>query len=187
MLVAQNNSTSNAVIAVNTGTAAPTLLARNTTTDTSGSGFMFRAEAPNVNVNGITAACQINTRGDLGCSGDVVQTRAGNGLVKALVYFDPFQSQPIVRCYNSTLPEPAAITPPCGFKGNHLGLGDNRFDFGFTVADRFVQVTAVLVANDTNNVIASIENDITGPTQIIVLTFYTTDSPSDTPFYLTVF
>jgi hypothetical protein len=198
-LVAQNNSTANAVVAVNTGTASPTVLAQNTYNLADGHGLILRAEAPNVNVNGATAACQINTRGDLGCTGDVVQTRPANGLVKALIQFDPFQSfdAQIYRCYNSTLPEPAASTPPCGFYHSHLGLGTNRIGFGFNVNDRFVQITAVYIRGDSHQVIADL--DVTqspgpGPTELDVATFYSNTDPNfmqdphtDTPFYLTVF
>lgn len=185
-LVVKNASTANAIAAVNTGTASPTVLAQNTTKDTSGSGFMFRAEAPNVIVNGITAACQINTRGDLGCSGDVVQTRSGNGLVKALIYFDPFQpfAQQIVRCYNSQLPEPAAITPPCGFTHAHLGLGDNQIVLGFAITDRFFQVTA----NNFDGGGDIADADLFNTTSVEVTTVQLKNgSFTDIPFFLTVF
>jgi hypothetical protein len=198
-LVAKNTSTANALVATNTGTAAPTVLAQNTYTAADGHGLIFRAEAPNVSVNGATAACQVNTRGDLGCTGDVVQTRPANGLVKALVYFDPFQQAPnqITRCYNSTIAEPAASTPPCGFTYTHAALGQNVIDFGFTVSDRFAQVTAVFVAGDSHPVVASLgDPSAVGPTQLGVGTFYSNTNPdptkytfsfTDTPFYLTVF
>ena len=188
-LVAKNTSTANAIAAVNTGTASPTVLAQNTYNVADGQGIILRAEAPNVNINGITAACQINTRGDLGCSGDVVQTRPANGLVKAMLYFDPSQpaGSQIVRCYNSTLAEPAATTPPCGFTNTHQALGINRIDFGFTVTDRFAQVTAVY-SGGLYEVIASLDSFwSTSPTQLYVDTFYTTGDSTDTPFSLTVF
>jgi hypothetical protein len=198
-LVAKNTSTANAVVAVNTGTAAPTVLAQNTYNAADGHGLILRAEAPNVNINGATAACQINTRGDLGCTGDVVQTRPANGLVKALIQFDPQQSfnAQIYRCYNSTLPEPAASTPPCGFYHSHLGLGTNRIGFGFEVDDRFIQITAVYVRGDSHQVIADLDNTQSpapGLTELDVATFYSNTDPNvmqdphtDTPFYLTVF
>ena len=186
-LVAQNHSTANALVAISASTASPTLLAQNNTTDASGSGFMFRAEAPNINVNGITAACQINTRGDLGCSGDVVQTRSGNGLVKALLSFDPAQQFPnqIVRCYNSLLPEPSASTPPCGFSYTHADTGVNDFNIGFPLGDRFIQGTVVFVlGGDTNFVGLNVEPS---GNFVRVDTFYTNGSTTDTPFYLTIF
>jgi hypothetical protein len=185
-ILAQNNSTGNAVAAVNTSTTDATLLATNNTN--ASNGLIFRATAPNVQSNGSPAACQINTRGDLGCSGDVVQTRPANGLVKALVYFDPAQpaGQQIVRCYNSTLSEPAASTAPCGFSYIHVQIGINLIDFGFTVNDRFAQISAVFVAGDSNQVAASFD-PFGGPTQLRARTFYTTDAFTDTPFYLTVF
>jgi hypothetical protein len=185
-LVAKNTSTANAVVAVNTGTAAPTLLAQNTYNAADGHGLILRAEAPNVNVNGATAACQINTRGDMGCTGDVVQTRPANGLVKALMYFDPFQpfDQQIVRCYNSQLSEPAASTPPCGFTHVHNGQGDNSINLGFAVDDRFFQATT----RYWNGGGDAADTDVLNTTTVEVTTFTISNHTySDTPFFLTVF
>lgn len=187
-LFAQNNGDGNAAMAYNTSTTGTTLIAQNNTT--ASNGLIFQAKDPNVKSNGSPAACQINTRGDMGCTGDVVQTRPANGLVKALVYVDPSQpaGQQIVRCYNSLLSEPDASTPPCGFRNDHLGNGDNRIEFGFTVNDRFAQVTAVLDNRSLYSIVANINNaDGAGPTQLEVDTEDINGSIGDRPFYLTVF
>jgi len=184
----KNLSTANAVQAVNTSTANPTLLAQNYTF--ASTGVVFRAEAPLVQVNGSTAFCQITTRGGLGCTGDVYQNSPANGLVKALLYFDPSQpvGSQIVRCFNSAIAEPAASTPPCGFTNSHENAGINRIDFGFTVNNRFPQITAVLTSTGAQ-VAANVDNyGASSATQLQVHTFYvSTGNETDTPFVVTVF
>jgi hypothetical protein len=185
-LFAQNNGDGNAAMAYNTSTTGTTLIAQNNTT--ASNGLIFQAKDPNVQSNGSPAACQINTRGDMGCTGDVVQTRPANGLVKALLYVDPAQptGSQIVRCYNSTLAEPAATTPPCGFTFNYVVLGQHQIDFKFTVTDRFIQGTTVFVQGDADNVGLEVEG-FGGDSIVNVATYYTNDFFTDTPFYLTVF
>lgn len=184
-------STGNAVAAINSSTIKATMYALNNTTVPTG--VIFHAEAPQVHVNGSTAFCEINTNGGLGCTGDVYQNTPANGLVKALLYFDPSQpaGSQIVRCFNSTIPEPAASTPPCGFTNNHGTPGVNQIDFGFPVNNRFAQVTAVYISGDSNFVVASFDNFFSRTsTQLNVDTFYAAGGPgagTDTPFYLTVF
>ena len=194
-LRAINDSSNNAVFAFNTSTTNPTMYVDNNTN--SPTGVIFRAEAPQVQVNGSTAFCQVNTRGGMGCTGDFYQNTPANGLVKALLYFDPSQAvgHQIVNCFNMALAEPAASTPPCGMSIIHLGAGDNRIDFGFPIRNRFVQVTTLLVLSDSHPVIANLGTFSPANTQIDVATFYAntnpdisiTFSPTDTPFYLTVF
>ena len=114
----------------------------------------------------------------------------GRITAKALIYFDPSQpaGSQIVYCFNSALAEPAASTPPCGFNNFHANAGINRIDFGFPVNNRFVQVTAVLTSNDTQLVVANVDNYGAGSNnQVQVHTFYAIGSETDTPFYLTVF
>ena len=153
---------------------------------TASNGLIFQAKDPNVQSNGSPAACQINTHGDMGCTGDVVQTRPANGLVKALIFFDPFQpfDQQIVRCYNSQLSEPDASTPPCHFTHVHIGLGDNSINFGFAINDRFFQATASF--GDFGGDAA--DTDVLNNTTVEVTTFSIRNQDNtDTPFYLTVF
>ena len=188
-LFGQNFADGNAAMALNSSASATTLTAQNNTN--ASNGVIFKASAPNVQSNGSSAFCQVSTHGDLGCTGDVFQNSPANGLVKALVYFDPSQpvNSQIVRCFNSALAEPAASTPPCGFTDNHGAAGINTLDFGFTVNNRFAQVTAVWNANDNHEVTASFSAGGSS-TQLIVRTFYASSSwnaTTDTPFYLTVF
>jgi len=160
---------------------------QNNTTDPTG--VIFRAEAPQVSVNGSTAFCQVTTRGGLGCTGDVYQNLPANGLVKALLYVDPSQpsGSQIVRCFNSTIAEPAASTPPCGFTFIYSNLGAHEVDFGFTVSNRFVQGTAVRSGSDSSSVVLDVF-PVNSTTTLGVETFYTDSATlTDTPFYLTVF
>ena len=175
----------NGLWAVNNHPNAASIVAQNDTTVSNG--LIFFATAPNVTSNGSPAQCGINTHADLGCTGDVAQSRPANGLVKALVYFDPFQptGQAIVRCYNSQLAEPAASTPPCGFTYTHLRNGDNTIDLGFAVQDRFVQATSRYEDMGGNTANA----DVFFTRTVVRITPFSIRNQdlSDTRFYLTVF
>lgn len=187
-VLAQNLGTGKAVYASNSSTTDQTMYVQNNTNQPTG--LIFRAEAPQVQVNGSTAHCEINTNGGLGCTGDVYQLRPANGLVKALVYADPFQpaGSQILRCFNSTFFEPQASTPPCGFKFTWHAVGQYEIDFGFTVSDRFIQGTAVYITADTAFVGLMVESYFFSNSIASVDTFYTNNSSfTDTPFYLTVF
>jgi hypothetical protein len=187
-LKAVNNSTGRAVFAFNTSTSDQTMYVQNNTT--AATGVIFRAEAPQVQVNGSTAFCQINTRGGLGCTGDVYQNLPANGLVKALLYVDPSQpsGSQIVRCFNSTIAEPTASTPPCGFTFTYNELGSHLIDFGFTINNRFLQGTAVFTVGNSTYVGLQLEADNLSSSSFFVETFYTNSgNNTDTAFYLTVF
>ena len=187
-VLAENNGTGNAMAAINSSTNKATMYLYNNTNVSNG--VIFHAEAPQVQVNGSTAFCEVNTRGGMGCTGDFYQNTPGNGLVKAMIYFDPAQpaGSQIVRCFNMALAEPAASTPPCGFTNSHGNAGINLIDFGFPVNNRFVQVTAVLTISE-GQVAASVDNyGASSNTQVQVHTFYINNADeTDTPFYLTVF
>jgi len=212
-VVALNNSTGNGLLAINASTDHPTVFAQNngdgtaamayntsatgmtlkaTNNTTSSTGIIFRAEAPQVLVNGSSAFCQVNTSGTLGCTGDVYQNSPANGLVKALLYFDPFQplGSQVVNCFNSSLAEPAASAPPCGFTVAHTLLGLYQVDFGFTVNNRFVQITAAEAYPDVGPVVAAVDHYRSSTaTQVNVETFYVNAARqyTDTPFYLSIF
>jgi hypothetical protein len=189
----------NSIVAYNNNAGASTMYVENDTT--ASNGLIFYATAPNVTSNGFPATCSINTHADLGCNGnvkadgslrvgqDATQPPTANGMVKALLYFDSRLASHIVSCFNSQLAEPAASTPPCGFTVRHVDAGENEFDFGFTVSNRIIQVTAVYVGSiDSDLVSAAVEN-VSG-TKAVVLTFYSTlglSGETDTPFYLAVF
>ena len=180
-----NNGAGSAIVAANTSsTGNPTLLAQNNTSFAGG--VILKASAPNVTSNGSPAFCQVTTHGDMGCTGDVYQNAGANGLVKALVYADPTQpaGSQIVHCFNSALAEPAASTPPCGFTFDYALLGNYGIDLKFSVTNRFFQATAVYSGGQS----VGIELAGTSNTIVYVTTLYTASgTPTDTPFYLTVF
>lgn len=183
-----NNNTGKAVYAANTSTSDMTMYVANNTTATTG--VIFHAEDPQVQVNGSTAFCEINTRGGLGCTGDVYQNSPANGLVKALVYFDSTQpaGSQIVHCFNSALPEPGASTTPCGFTVTHEGLGLNIFDLGFPIEGRFIQATPA-GGNSNHLRLGSTIESVSGST-VAIGTFYVgfnNDSLTDAPIYLSIF
>ena len=74
---------------------------------------------------------------------NVQQARGMGGWVKAMAVVDPLAQGgiAIIRCYNSQASGTTIWTPPCGISITHLGLGDNLFDFGFQVNDRFLLLT----------------------------------------------
>jgi hypothetical protein len=183
---AVNNATGTAIEATDTSIVHPTLLAVNNAT--ASNGVIFRASAPKVTSNGSAAFCEVRTSGSLGCTGDVYQNTGGNGLIKALVYVDPAQpaGSQIVRCFNSTIAEPGASTPPCGFTFSYGLLGLHSIDFAFTVSNRFVQITADLTQINGRQVGAFVQADT--DTSINIYTFYSsTNERTDEGFYLTVF
>jgi trimeric autotransporter adhesin len=90
----------------------------------------------------------VNPLGALNVTGNASQNLGSAGFVKAMVYYDPSQKQPIVRCYNSQLGGAAATTPPCGITISFpYGGNDAFFDLGFEVDNRFVMVTPVTAAD----------------------------------------
>jgi hypothetical protein len=175
----------NAVVAYNNHPSGATIYGENDTT--ASNGLLFYATAPNVTSNGTAASCNINTHGDLGCTGDATQSRPANGLVKALVFVDPAQpdGSQIVSCYNSQLAEPAASTAPCGFAYEHVDLGIYIVSFPFEVDDRFVQATAFGTFG-VRGIGASIVSNVSNGIQLGTY-YYDTGNSTDTGFYLTVF
>ena len=188
--VVATSDTGVAATAVNasSNTVYPTLLAQNNTT--ASNGVIFRAAAPNVQSNSSSAFCQVTTHGDMGCTGDVYQNSPANGLVKALLFFDPAQpaGSQIVRCFNSAIVEPGASTPPCGFTYNHLDVGINQIDFGFTVINRFPQITAGIEVGN-NGVSGMFYFPVGGASsQLQVWTILGVDNNRiDAPFSLSIF
>jgi predicted RNA-binding Zn-ribbon protein involved in translation (DUF1610 family) len=74
-------------------------------------------------------------------NGNVSQSLAAGGMVKAMVFVCPDCG--IINCFNSTLTGSAATTPPCGFGFvPDLGDGDTEINFGFKVDNRFLLATA---------------------------------------------
>jgi hypothetical protein len=190
--VVATSDTGNAAIAVNTSATSITLLAQNNTS--ASNGVIFRAAAPQVQSNGSSAFCQVTTHGDMGCTGDVYQNNPANGLVKALLFFDPGQPAghlKIVRCFNSALTEPAASTPPCGFTYSNLDVGINQIDFGFPVTNRFPQITAGIEVgvNNFNGVIGVFYFPVGGASsQLEVWTILgSSNNRIDAPFSLSIF
>jgi hypothetical protein len=76
----------------------------------------------------------------LDSSGNAFQPPTANGMVKALLFYDPF-STGILQCFNSTLSGAPATTPPCGFSIIQTLVGDYIFDLGFEIDDRFLGAT----------------------------------------------
>jgi hypothetical protein len=191
-LLAKNTGTGSAALADNTSATSATMVAQNRTSATNG--LIFQATAPNVLSNGSPAFCQVTTHGDMGCTGDVYQNNPANGLVKALLFFDPGQPAghlKIVRCFNSALAEPAASTPPCGFTYSNLDVGINQIDFGFPVTNRFPQITAGIEVgvNNFNGVIGVFYFPVGGASsQLEVWTILgSSNNRIDAPFSLSIF
>lgn len=82
-------------------------------------------------------------------NGNIDQTRASGGVVKAMLHFSPNSGGKILSCFNSTLAGAAATTPPCGFSFDITGGGDYIFDLGFEVDDRFYSVTPTFQTGGT--------------------------------------
>ena len=190
----------NSIVAYNNNSGAATMFVENDTT--SSSGLLFHATAPNVTSNGFPATCNINTHADLGCNGnlkadgslrvgqDATQPATANGLVKAMLYFDPNQptGSQIVYCFNSRLSGTAASTPPCGITVSHTGLGFNVFDFGFTVDNRFIQATPA--GGNGNHLQLGVTIEYVVGSAVDLGTFYIAfndNAMTDIPLYLTVF
>jgi hypothetical protein len=79
--------------------------------------------------------------------GNVAQTRASGGWVKAMAEIDPFgdQNPPlgdhIFQCFNSQRPPAQATSGNCGLTYDRLFEGGYEIDFGFKVSDRFASLT----------------------------------------------
>ncbi len=73
-------------------------------------------------------------------NGDLLQARNKSGVVKAMIYVDPFlpASQYIVRCYNGIA---NSSTGNCGFTVTRAAAGEYYINLGFQVNDRFLSVT----------------------------------------------
>lgn len=67
--------------------------------------------------------------------GNAGQTRAANGLPKAMVFLD---GNGIIRCYNGVT---GSSSGNCGFGFFKSSVGTYRIDFGFQVNDRFFYLT----------------------------------------------
>jgi hypothetical protein len=176
----------NAVVAYNNHPSGATIYGENDTT--SSTGLLFYATAPNVNSNGTSASCNINSHADLNCTGDATQSRSANGMVKALLFINPAVSAGIVSCFNSQLAEPAASTPPCGF-GYTLEGGGDIIDLGFTITDRFVSAT--LKGNFMGGIVVC-DNTCPGysqlsPTQVSTGTYTLADGWATVPYYLSIY
>lgn len=74
----------------------------------------------------------------LDSAGNASQPRTAGGTVKAMIRS---AGGSIFGCFNSTLSGAAATTPPCGFTEDETGAGDDIFNLGFQVNDRFFSVT----------------------------------------------
>jgi hypothetical protein len=129
----------------------------------------------------------VNSSGAMNVLGNASQNLGSAGFVKAMVYYHPAQSPPIVRCYNSQLGGAAASTPPCGITVSFpLGGDDPFFDLGFEVDNRFVTVTAVSPA-DQNPASVTLYPYNTSNTQ---LRFEETDiygTPINVPLYVFIY
>lgn len=73
--------------------------------------------------------------------GNIAQALSSNGLVKAMISVDPFlpADQYIVRCYNGIT---NSSTGNCGFSMTRSFEGSYTINFGFSVNDRFLSLTA---------------------------------------------
>jgi len=73
-------------------------------------------------------------------TGNITQPIAANGLVKAMIYVDPFlpAAQYIVRCYNGIT---NSSTGNCGFSMTRTSTGQYLINFGFPVNNRFFSLT----------------------------------------------
>ncbi|MBS1786105.1 MAG: hypothetical protein JST85_00180 [Acidobacteria bacterium] len=90
--------------------------------------------------------------------GNAGQSRNKGGLVKAMIYVDPFlpASQYIVRCYNGIT---NSSTGNCGFSMVRDFIGTYRINFGFQISDRFFSlslsnagITGAIFVNATNEI-----------------------------------
>lgn len=72
--------------------------------------------------------------------GNITQNRGKAGLVKAMIYVDPFlpADQYIVRCYNGIT---NSSVGNCGFSVIRNNVGNYTINFGFQVNDRFLSLT----------------------------------------------
>src|SRR5262249_69320 len=106
------------------------------------------------------------------------QARDKGGLVKAMLYVDPFlpADQYIVRCYNGIT---NSSTGNCGFSVTRNDVGRYTINFGFTVSDRFASLTLEGLGN--------IGNTSTGTSSIIVRVDDAFVQDNDARFYLIVY
>ncbi len=90
----------------------------------------------------------------MAAEGDAVQSRSMGGWIKAMVYLaasDPTSSvRTIQRCFNSQRALTSNNPGDCGFQEHRLDSGVYVIDFGFTVDDRYVSVTAESSPSGTN-------------------------------------
>jgi hypothetical protein len=86
------------------------------------------------------------SRLELDSSGNAFQPPTANGMVKALLVYDPYSggSGSFLQCFNSTLAGAAATTPPCGFSIIDKFTGDYILDLGFKIDNRFLAATGGL-------------------------------------------
>ncbi|TMJ97529.1 MAG: hypothetical protein E6G67_02615 [Actinobacteria bacterium] len=101
--------------------------------DSSGYGVAGRA------TNGIAVVGDSSNGWAFQSLGDATQSRTGGGFVKAMALIDPFQSNPIISCFNSQVPRGSTN---CGMSYSRTSGCNYVIGFGFNVDDRFVSVTA---------------------------------------------
>jgi len=112
----------------------------------------FRNDSAGVDVMTLTASGQVgigtnsptatlDVQGSIATSGNASQARTAGGIIKAMLFYSPFNGARIVSCYNSTLSGAAATTPPCGFSIIENFVGDYVLDLGFQIDDRLFSAT----------------------------------------------
>lgn len=124
-------------------------------------------------------------------TGQTSQSRNASGWLKAALYYDPHQSDPIRQCFNSQLAPADATAGDCGFKlSSPPGVGYYPLNLGFDLRQRFVLVTPVADGGDTGAQL----RELPGGSALTVRTFYrartttTTGAyPTNAPFFLVVF
>jgi hypothetical protein len=91
-------------------------------------------------INGAATRMLIDSSGTVSTFGHITQARDKGGLVKAMIYVDPFlpAAQYIVRCYNGIT---NSSTGNCGFSMVRDSEGQYRINFGFQTNDRFFSLT----------------------------------------------
>jgi hypothetical protein len=114
-------------------------------------------------------------------NGHITQARDKGGLVKAMIYVDPFlpASQYIVRCYNGVT---SSSTGNCGFSMVRDGTGIYRINFGFQINDRFFSLS-LNQSGATGSVNVNATNEIVIVTHLV----YGSAERVDTRFYVIVY
>ena len=97
-----------------------------------------------VSTSGVGVTGESTTGFAVYANGNAGQARDKAGLVKAMIYVDPFlpADQYIVRCYNGLT---NSSTGNCGFTVTRTAAGAYIVNFGFKVDDRFYSLTTQIV------------------------------------------